>query len=123
MLRKGNKEREKKIEVVYFSLNKNSPFYNNDNPLEVKSVKEASEKADDLIDGFWLIKRDKDKNKIYETRYFINGTIKEIGNNKEYEKLSEEGIKRVVITRNGFTEPFFDSDKLIRRKLLRGDID
>ncbi|MGC8648861.1 MAG: hypothetical protein ACP5UN_01410 [Candidatus Micrarchaeia archaeon] len=121
MLRKGKKERT--IEVVYFSLNKNSPFYNNDNPLEVKSVKEASEKADDLIDGFWLIKRDKDKNKIYETRYFINGTIKEIGNNKEYEKLSEEGIKRVVITRNGFTEPFFDSDKLIRRKLLRGDID
>jgi len=114
---KSNESKE--IEVIYFSINPNNPFYNNSTITKVNSIEEAYEivKASEDIDGFWLIKRNK-KKEIEDEERHIRGKIIDLNEIKDDElrqKLYDEGAKQVIKIRDNITL-FFPEDHIIKEE-------
>ena len=112
-------ESKKEIEVIYFSIDPNNPFYNNSTITKVNSIEEAygTVKASDDIDGFWLIKRNK-KKEIEDEERHIHGKIIDLNEIKDDElrqKLHDEGTKQVIKIRDNIT-PFFPEDHIIKEE-------
>jgi len=114
---KSNESKE--IEVIYFSINPNNPFYNNSTITKVNSIEEAygTVKASDDIDGFWLIKRNK-KKEIEDEERHIRGKIIDLNKIEDDElrqKLYDEGAKQVIKIRDNITL-FFPEDHIIKEE-------